>query len=294
MIFRGAATALVTPFKSNGDVDYQAFEEIIDYQLENSIDALVVAATTGEAPVLSSEEKAKLIEIALDKAAGKVPVIAGTGSNITAKAIDQSKEAARLGVDGLLVVTPYYNKATKDGLVQHYKLIAQAVDLPIILYTVPARTGVNIPLEAIEELAKIENIQGLKDATGNMAYTAHVRRIVPDDFAIYCGDDDLIVQTLSIGGDGVISVASNVLPQMTHDMCYDFFNGQAFKAGKSQVKLMSFMKNLFIETSPAPVKSALDLIGLPGGELRLPLTRCSDQTTELLRKDLIELGVIND
>lgn len=293
MIFRGAATALVTPFKENGDIDYQAYEDIIDYQLENSIDALVVAATTGEAPVLTKEEKIKLIEIAMEKSNGKTPVIVGTGSNITSKAVESSKLMSDIGVDGLLVVTPYYNKATKKGLFEHYRLIAEAVDTPIILYTVPGRTGMNIPLETVEELAKVENIAGLKDATGDLAYAAHVRRLVPESFALYCGDDDLIVQTLSIGGDGVISVASNILPQMTHDMCYDYFNGDAKKAGQTQVKLMSLMKNLFIETSPAPAKSALDLIGLKGGDLRLPLTKCSEETTELLKKDLIELGVIN-
>lgn len=293
MIFRGAATALVTPFKDNGDVDYQAYEDIIDYQLENSIDALVVAATTGEAPVLSKDEKIRLIEIAMEKSNGKVPVIVGTGSNVTNKAIESSKLVSDMGADGLLVVTPYYNKATKKGLFEHFRLIAEAVDTPIILYTVPGRTGMNIPLETVEELAKLENIVGLKDATGDLAYAAHLRRIVSEDFALYSGDDDLIVQTLSIGGDGVISVVSNILPQMIHDMCYEYFEGDAKEAGKTQVKLMSLINHLFIETSPAPAKSALDLIGLDGGELRLPLTKCTNETTELLRRDLIELGVIN-
>lgn len=292
MIFRGAGTAIVTPFKENGEIDYPAYERLVDFQIENSIDALIVAGTTGEAPVLSKEEKIRLVEITMDKAQGKVPVIVGSGSNDTRKSVEDSKTFSDMGVDGLLVVTPYYNKATKEGLYLHYKSIAEAVNVPIIMYTVPARTGMTISLEAMEDLVKLDNIAALKDATGNLAYAAHVKRMAPEGFALYCGDDDLIAQTLAIGGDGVISVASNVLPKETHDLCYEYFEGDPKKAGAMQVKLMSFMKNLFIETSPAPCKAALDLIGLPGGDLRLPLTKASDQTKELLRKDLEELGVL--
>lgn len=293
MIFRGAGTAIVTPFTASGEVDYEAYGKLVDFQLENSIDAIIVSGTTGEAPVLSHDEKVRLVEITMEKCKGRVPVIVGSGSNDTRESIKASKEFSDMGVDGLLVVTPYYNKATKAGLYEHYRLIAEAVEVPIILYTVPARTGMTIPAETVAELAKLDNIAGLKDATGNLAYAAHVRRLVPEDFALYSGDDDLIVQTLSIGGDGVISVASNVLPQMTHDMCYEYFEGDYKKAGQMQVQLMSFMKNLFIETSPAPCKAALELIGLSAGELRLPLTKASAETVELLRKDLIELGVLD-
>lgn len=292
MIFKGAGTALITPFKENGDIDYKAYEDLVDFQVENSIDALIVAGTTGESPVLSEEEKIKLTEITMDRAKG-VPVIVGTGSNDTRKAVASSKTFSDMGVDGLLVVTPYYNKATKEGLFKHYEAVNGAVDVPIILYTVPGRTGMGIGLDSLVDLAKLENIRAIKDATGSLAYGANVKNLLGEDFALYSGNDNLTVPYLSIGGSGVISVTSNILPKEMHDMCYNFFEGDYKKAGRTQVRLIDLMDNIFRETSPAPIKAALELMGIKAGSPRLPLTDASEETVALLKENLKDLGVIN-
>ena len=292
MIFKGAGTALTTPFKENGEIDYKAYQDLVDFQVKNSIDALVVAGTTGESPVLSEEEKIKLTEITLDRANG-VPVIVGTGSNDTRQAALSSKTFSDMGVEGLLVVTPYYNKATKEGLFKHYKAVNDAVDVPIILYTVPGRTGMGIDLDVLVDLAKLDNVRAIKDATGSLAYGANVKNLLGEDFALYSGNDNLTVPYLSIGGSGVISVTSNILPREMHDMCYDFFEGNYKKAGKTQIRFTDLMTNLFRETSPAPIKAALELIGIKAGSPKLPLTDASEETVALIKENLKDLGVID-
>ena len=218
MLFRGSGVALVTPFLENGDVDFAGLEELINFHLENSTDAIIITGTTGEASTMSDEEQLEVIKKCVEVVDGKIPVIAGTGTNNTLASAEFSKLVSNSGVDGLLVVTPYYNKANRQGLYEHFKAIANASSVPVILYTVPGRTAVLIPVDLVVELAKIENIVGIKDATGDLAYTVALRSALPNDFAIYSGNDDVVVPLLSVGGDGVISVSANVCPQETHDM----------------------------------------------------------------------------
>lgn len=288
MLFEGSGVAIATPFMENQEIDYESFERLIDFQVENKTDAIIVCGTTGEAATMSEEERLRLIEFAAKKVGGKIPVIAGTGSNNTRASVDFSKKVSRIeGVDGLLIVTPYYNKATKEGLYLHFKTIADAVDLPIILYNVPGRTGVNIPVDTVKRLAEIENIVGLKDATGDIHYTEAVRSVVADDFAIYSGNDDLILPILAVGGNGVISVLANVVPDLVHGMCEDFFAGNIKKSSKMQRDLLPLAEALFKEVNPVPIKAALSILGLCENVLRLPLTQASEETYKLV-KDLMD------
>lgn len=293
MIFKGVATALATPFKEDLTIDYEAYEKLLAYQVENKVDGLVVCGTTAEAATMDKKEKLDLINFTIEKVGGRLPIIVGTGSNNTKEAAGFSKEVSEIdGVDALLVVTPYYNKANREGLYRHFASIAEKSTKPIILYNVPSRTGVNIDPDLVGELSKMENIVGIKDATGDLHYTIKVKSLVDEDFAIYSGNDDLIVPLLSVGGSGVISVLSNILPKETSQMVHDYLEGREKDAGISQVKYINLIEALFNEVNPVPVKEALRLIGISDYYMRLPLSPASIETSELLENELKKLGVL--
>lgn len=293
MIFRGVATALATPFKKDLTIDYEAYEKLLAYQVENGVDGLVVCGTTAEAATMDKKEKLDLINFTIEKVGGRIPIIVGTGSNNTKEAAEFSKEVSEIdGVDALLVVTPYYNKANREGLFNHFKKVAEVSRKPIILYNVPSRTGVNIDPELVAELSKIKNIVGIKDATGDLHYTIKVKSLVDEDFAIYSGNDDLIIPLMSVGGSGVISVLSNILPKETRQMVHDYLEGRGKDAGISQVKYINLIEALFNEVNPVPVKEALRLIGISDNYMRLPLSEACEETSELLEDELKKLGVL--
>ena len=269
-IFRGVGTALITPFAERG-VDFPAFERLIDFQLENGVDALVVAGTTGESSVLSPEEYRDLVTCAVKKTAGRVPVIVGTGSNDTAKAMEKTALACRLGADAVLLVTPYYNKTTQRGLIAHYQAIADVSEKPCILYNVPSRTGLNLAPETVCALSKHPRIAALKEAGGNLSQVARVRRLCGDDLTVYSGSDDQTLPILSLGGQGVISVASNVVPAQMSRMTDAWFAGDTEKAAELQLALLDLMNQLMIETNPIPAKAACAALGFGENRLRLPL-----------------------
>lgn len=290
-LFTGAGTALVTPMNENG-VDFDAYGKIIDFQIENGADALIVCATTGEAPTLDDDEHLEAISYAVDRVKKRIPVIAGTGSNNTAHAIMMNKEAEKRGADGLLWVSPYYNKATQKGLLLHYKALAASTSLPAILYNVPSRTGVNIKPETIEELSYIDNICGVKEASGDVSVAVDILRRCGDRIDLYSGNDDIIVPLMSIGAKGVISVISNVMPKETHDMCKLCFDGDFRAAVQKQMEYFPFIKALFCEVNPIPIKTAMNLMGLNAGKLRLPLCDMSDTNLELLKSEMKKLSLI--
>ncbi len=293
-IFTGAATAIVTPFKANGEVDYDTFAKNIEFQIENKIDAIVVCGTTGEASTLSHEEHLDVIRYCVKCVNGRVPVVAGTGSNCTETAIYLSQEAEKAGVDGILVVTPYYNKATQKGLYEHFKMVADSVKVPVILYNIPGRTGgVNILPETVVRLCtEVENIVGVKDATGNISQVAKLMSIAGDKVDLYSGNDDQIVPLLSLGGKGVISVLSNIAPKETHDICAKFFEGDVEGSRKLQLSLLTLINLLFIEVNPIPVKKALQLMGMMGGTLRRPLTEMEEDNAAKLEKEMKAVGLL--
>ncbi|MDD6918390.1 MAG: 4-hydroxy-tetrahydrodipicolinate synthase [Peptoniphilaceae bacterium] len=293
MIFRGVATALATPFKKDLTIDYEAYDKLLAYQVENKVDGLVVCGTTAEAATMDKKEKLDLINFTIEKVGGRLPIIVGTGSNNTKEAAEFSKEVSEIdGVDALLVVTPYYNKANREGLYKHFKTIAEESTKPIILYNVPSRTGVNIAPDLVGELSKIKNIVGIKDATGDLHYTIKVKSLVDEDFAIYSGNDDLIVPLMSVGGCGVISVLSNILPKETNEMVHDYLEGREKDAGFSQVRYINLIEALFNEVNPVPVKEAMRLLGISDNYMRLPLSPASNETAELLEDELKKLGVL--
>ena len=284
-IFEGCGTALATPFTKDG-VNYEVFGKMIDYQINSGVDALIICGTTGESSTMSEEEKKQVIKFAIDKINKRTKAIIGTGSNNTKKAIEMSKYAQRVGADALLLVTPYYNKATQQGLIAHYKEIANNVDLPIILYSVPSRTGVNILPETCLELSKIDNIVAIKEASGNISQVAKIASLCKDNLDIYSGNDDQIVPILSLGGKGVISVLSNVMPNFTHNMVYNYLHGNQEKACQMQLEALELIDMLFCEVNPIPVKHALNLMGYDYGIPRLPLTELTDKNKEKMEKVL--------
>ena len=290
MLFQGSAVALVTPFTQDG-VDFKKLGELVEYHIENNTDALVVCGTTGEATTMSDEEQLAVIKYVVDKTNKRIPVIAGTGSNNTAHSIYLSQEAERLGADGLLVITPYYNKANANGLKLHFETIANSVNLPIIMYNVPGRTSMNMKPSLVAELAKIKNIVAIKEASGDLAQVAELCRLVPDDFAVYSGNDDSILPLLALGGKGVISVLANVCPQETHDLVQKFFDGDIEGSRKIQLKLKPLIDALFIEVNPIPVKTAMNLLGFEVGNLRLPLAEMDIKNLEVLKKELANAGL---
>jgi len=292
VIFTGAAVALVTPFNEDGSVNYEELGRLIDYQIENGTDALVIAGTTGESSTLSEAEHVDVIRYAVEHTAHRVPVIAGTGSNDTATAVMLSQEAEKIGADALLLVTPYYNKTTQNGLYVHYKTIAESVKIPIILYNVPSRTGMTIEVDTAARLAEIDNIVAMKDAVGNISYTANLIARCGDSLTVYSGNDDQIVPMMSLGAKGVISVLSNVMPQETHDLCAAALAGDFAKAAEMQLKYLSLIHALFIETNPIPVKEAVNRIGFCAGECRLPLYQMSEAHSALLEKEMRQLNLL--
>ena len=293
-IFKGAAVAIVTPMHEDGKVNYEKLEELLEYQIANSTDAIVICGTTGESSTLTHGEHLQTIKFAIDKVAGRVPVIAGTGSNSTETAIELSKDARRMGADGLLVVTPYYNKCTQKGMYEHYKQIAFAVDdTPIIMYNVPSRTGCAIAPETAVALAKdVDNIVAIKAATGNLSLESKTMQLAEGCLDMYSGEDGLIVPLMSIGAKGVISVLSNVAPEDTHNICAEYFAGNVEKSRELQIKYLELIHSLFCEVNPIPVKKALELMGFYGGNVRLPLTQLEPAHTERLKKAMIETGIL--
>lgn len=274
VLFTGAGVALVTPMHKDGRVNYEKYRELIEYQITHGTDAIISVGTTGEAPTLEDDEHLHAFEVAIEQTNGRVPMIAGTGSNNTDHCIFMSREAKAMGADGLLLVTPYYNKTSQRGLIAHYTKIASSVDLPIILYNVPSRTGVNLQPKTIAELSKIPNIVGLKQANGNMSETAEIAALC--DIPIYSGNDDQIVPILALGGKGVISVLSNVIPQETHDICKAWFDGNVQLSLDLQLKYLELANALFMDVNPIPVKEAMNQMGLDVGDCRLPLYSMTD------------------
>ncbi|KAB3529070.1 4-hydroxy-tetrahydrodipicolinate synthase [Alkaliphilus serpentinus] len=284
-MFNGSGVAIVTPFKE-GQVDFQAFDRLLDLHLENDTQAIIVLGTTGEATTVNHEERVALIQAAVKKVAGRIPIVVGTGSNSTEIAINYTKEAEELGADAVLVVTPYYNKATQKGLITHFTAIANATKLPVILYNVPSRTGVNINAETVAALSEIENIIAVKEASGNISQILEIRRLVPADFKIYSGNDDQVVPIYSCGGNGVISVSANVVPRAMQRMCRAFEEGNVGEALELQLKYKKFIDLLFCEVNPIPVKAAVSIMGYIENELRLPLTQMEVANLEKLKKEM--------
>ncbi|MBQ9906961.1 MAG: 4-hydroxy-tetrahydrodipicolinate synthase [Oscillospiraceae bacterium] len=292
VIFTGAAVALVTPFKVDGSVNYEELARLIDFQIENGTDALVIAGTTGESSTLSEKEHIDVIKFSVEHTKHRVPVIAGTGSNATETAVMLSKEAEEAGADALLLVTPYYNKTSQRGLYVHYKTIADSVKLPIILYNVPSRTGLNIDVETAAKLAEIDNIVAMKDAVGNITYTANLIERCGDKLTVYSGNDDQIVPMMSLGAKGVISVLSNVAPKETHDMTAAALAGDYKTAAALQLKYLKLIHALFIETNPIPVKEAVNQMGFAAGACRLPLYEMADETKAVLVAEMKKQGLL--
>ena len=293
-IFKGAGVAIVTPMYEDGKVNYDKLEELLEYQIANSTDAIIICGTTGESSTMTHGEHLKTIKFAIDKVNKRVPVIAGTGSNCTETAIMMSKEAASYGADALLVVTPYYNKATQKGLIAHYTAIAEAVpETPIIMYNVPGRTGCNIQPETAAKLAKdVDNIVAIKAATGNLAQESKTMALAEGRLDMYSGEDGLIVPLMSIGAKGVISVLSNVAPKQTHDICAKFFAGDVAGSAKMQFEVLELVDALFCEVNPIPVKHALNLMGMEVGPLRMPLCPMEDANLERLKKAMKNYGIL--
>lgn len=285
-LFTGSGVAIVTPITEDNQVNYEKMGELIEWHIAHKTDAIIVCGTTGEAPTLTDAEHMEAIRYTVEKTAGRVQVIAGTGSNFTQHAIEMSQYAEQVGADAVLCVTPYYNKATQKGLIKHFYEIADAIQIPMILYSVPSRTSVNIEPSTVVELAKHPMIQGLKEASGNIAQVVEIARLIPEGFKLYSGNDDMIVPLLSVGGHGVISVLGNVLPEQTHDMVESYLSGDHKKALKLQLETKALTNALFNEVNPIPVKTALNLMGFAVGPLRAPLYEMEPHHLEQLKTEL--------
>lgn len=292
-VFTGAGVAIVTPFKENREVDYEKFAQLIEDQIAGGTDAIIVCGTTGESSTLTHEEHLDVIKYCVEKVAGRIPVVAGTGSNCTETAVYLSTEAEKFGVNGLLLVSPYYNKATQNGLYQHYKTIADSVKIPCILYNVPSRTGCNIAPETVVRLCKdVENIVGVKEASGNISQIVRLMSLADGKVDLYSGNDDQIVPLLALGAKGVISVLSNVAPRQTHDICAKFFEGDVAGSCQEQLRAIPLCNALFCEVNPIPVKKALNLMGKGAGTLRMPLTEMEEENAVRLEKAMKEYGIL--
>lgn len=292
-VFTGAGVAIVTPFKENGEVNYEKFAELVEFQIKNGTDAIIACGTTGEASTLTHEEHLEVIRFCAEKVAGRIPVVAGTGSNCTETAVYLSKEAEKHGVDALLLVTPYYNKATQKGLFHHFKTVADSVKIPIILYNVPGRTGCNLLPETIVKLCtEVENIVAVKEASGNISQVAKLMALADGKVDLYSGNDDQIVPLLSLGGRGVISVLSNVAPKETHEICAKYFAGDTEGSCRLQLKALQLCEALFCEVNPIPVKMGLNLMGMEVGSLRMPLSEMEEANVPKLEKAMKEFGLI--
>ena len=291
-IFTGSGVAIVTPFKEDKNVDFEVFEKLINFQIENGTDAIIVCGTTGEPSTLTEEERFEVIKFCVEKVAKRVPVIAGAGSNDTMHSVKICKKCEEIGVDGLLIVTPYYNKTTQKGIINHYKILAQSVSLPIILYNVPSRTGLNMLPKTVLELSKIDNIVGIKEASGNISQIVEIASICPKDFYIYSGNDNQILPILSIGGKGVISVMANIIPKDTHNIIDTFFNGDLEKSKELQLSTVELNNALFCEVSPIPIKTALEIIGYGKAYFREPLIEMEQEDIIVLKNAMKNYGLI--
>ena len=292
-IFTGAGVAIITPFNEDGSVNYEEFGRIIDDQISGGSDAIIVCGTTGESSTMDHDEHIEVIKYCVEKVAGRVPVIAGSGSNCTREAINISKRAEEVGANGLLCVTPYYNKCTQEGLYQYYKAISDAVNIPIIMYNIPGRTGTTIQPETAVRIAKeVKNVVAIKEASGNISAVAKLAALADGCIDIYSGNDDQVLPILSLGGKGVISVWSHVAPKKVHDMVYAYLNGDTATATKLQLEAIDVIGALFCEVNPIPVKAAMNMLGYKAGPVRAPLTELSDAHKELLEKVLKDYGVL--
>ncbi|HHV29286.1 4-hydroxy-tetrahydrodipicolinate synthase [Acetivibrio mesophilus] len=288
-IFTGAGVAIITPFTEDG-VDFNKLGELIDFQIKEGIDSIIICGTTGEASTMPDEEHKAVIKYAVERVNKRVPVIAGTGSNDTHHAISLSKYAEEVGADAILSVTPYYNKATQKGLYEHFKLIAQSIKIPVVLYNVPSRTSLNMDPKTVKQLSEIENIVAIKEC--NINQVGEIVNICPPDFTVYSGNDDMVVPFLALGGKGVISVMANIIPKETHNLVATFLDGNIEESRKIQLKLLDLIKALFIEVSPIPVKEAMNLMGMEVGKCRLPLTDMSEKNLDVLKQTLKDYGLI--
>lgn len=291
ILFKGVGTAIATPFTDRG-INFEEFGKLLEFQIEKGVNAIIVCGTTGESATMSLDEKKELLNFTVDRVQRRIPIIAGTGSNCTSSAIELSQYAESIGIDGLLIVTPYYNKTTQNGLISHYSKIAESVSLPIILYNVPSRTGVNISPETCFELSKISNIVAIKEASGDISQVAKIAHLCGDNLNIYSGNDDQILPVLSIGGIGVISVLSNIAPKYTCEMVESFFEGNYYISKRMQLKALPLIKSLFSEVNPIPVKHALNLKGYNFGIPRLPLVTLNKEHSEILEREMKEFGLI--
>lgn len=289
-IFTGSGVAIVTPFTENG-VDFKKLEELLEWHIEQKTDAVIVCGTTGEASTMSEQERKETIKFTVDVVKGRIPVIAGTGSNNTRAAVEMSRWADSIGVDGLLVITPYYNKTTQRGCIEHFKAVSAAVKKPIIIYNVPSRTGFNITPETLLELSKLDNIVAVKEASGNISQIAEIARLCSGKLDIYSGNDDQVVPIMALGGKGVISVIANILPKDTHDMCIKFLDGDLNGSLELQLKMLPLINAVFIETNPIPIKTAMNLMGMNAGLLRLPLVEMAPKNLDILKKELTAYGI---
>lgn len=289
-IFKGSGVAIVTPFYEDGSINFEQFERNLEWQIQQGTDAIIVCGTTGESSTMTNEEHRQVIQFAVEKISGRIPVIAGTGGNDTAYAVELSQYAESVGADGLLVINPYYNKSTQRGIVAHFQKIADAVSTPILIYNVPGRTGMNIIPETLQELAKHKNIVGIKEASGDISQIADIATLCGPDFAIYSGNDDQVVPILSLGGVGVISVSANIIPKDVHDMVENYLEGDVKKSLAIQLKTNKLNHALFCETNPIPVKTAMNLLGFHAGPLRLPLVDMETKNVEILKQALLNYG----
>ena len=292
-MFTGAGVAIATPFRQDGSIDYDAFDRLIEYQIENGTDAIIVCGTTGESATLSEKEHMEVVKHCIKRVNHRVPVVAGAGSNATHTAVELSKESEEFGADALLSVTPYYNKGTQDGMVRHFTAVSEAVNIPIIVYNVPSRTGSNISPQSMAKLVReTKNVRGIKDATGDLAQCAMTMHLCGDALEVFAGNDDVIVPVMALGGKGVISVLSNIAPKQTHDICIKCLEGDFKTAGKMQAEAMPLIKALFCEVNPIPVKYGLELLGFSSMSLRLPLTEMSAANRPLLEQEMKAYGLL--
>lgn len=288
----GSIVALITPFTQDGKVNYEKLGELLDWHIANNTDAILILGTTSESPTMSHEEDLEICRFSVERVAGRVPVIASSGSNSTQTVIEKSLDLQAAGADAVMNIAPYYNKANKKGMYHHFADVADAIDIPLIIYNVPGRTGCSIPADVIGELSKHERIIGIKEASGDLSYVAKIAKYANENFAIYSGNDDVIVPVLSMGGSGVISVLANVMPKETHDMVMSYLNGDTKGALAEQLRLMNLINNLFIEVNPIPVKEAMNLMGMNVGGFRLPLCEMEDEHREILRESMAKVGLV--
>ena len=288
----GSIVALITPFTQDGKVNYEKLGELLDWHIANNTDAILILGTTSESPTMSHEEDLEICRFSVERVAGRVPVIASSGSNSTQTVIEKSLDLQAAGADAVMNIAPYYNKANKKGMYHHFADVADAIDIPLIIYNVPGRTGCSIPADVIVELSKHERIIGIKEASGDLSYVAKIAKYANENFAIYSGNDDVILPVLSMGGSGVISVLANVMPKETHDMVMSYLNGDTKGALAEQLRLMNLINNLFIEVNPIPVKEAMNLMGMNVGGFRLPLCEMEDEHREILRESMAKVGLV--